>query len=151
VVLDTGVNGRLAALSGIGAFSVGSLHPADVDGHGSAIVELIHALSPRTSIESLCVTQSYSGGQIWNLVAGLTSLHLRRGVVVNLSLGVSPEWVRNLGPQAIGFREAISNTLSSRAAQDSLAVSAAGNDGLPELRWPAACLDSLAVGSQCCL
>jgi len=92
--------------------------------------------------------RSTSGGQIWNLIAGLTLLHPRIGAIVNLSLGVSPEWVRGLGPQAVGFKEALSNVLASLAARQNFAISAAGNDGLPDLRWPAAAPDSRAVGSH---
>jgi subtilisin family serine protease len=147
-VLDTGVNARLAATSGISATAVASLSTVDRDGHGSAVVEMIRALSPKSRIYSICVTESYSGGQIWNLISGLTSLYSQSGSVVNLSLGLKPEWVSQLGPQTAGFRETITNVLRSLAAQGNFAISAAGNDGLQALRWPAASTETLAVGSH---
>jgi len=147
VILDTGVSQRLIG-QGVNATAVGGLSPVDADGHGSAIVSLIRALSPRTSIDSICVTQAYSGGQIWNLTSGLTGLFNRRGHIVNISLGVSPEWIRALGGQAAGFRDSMSNVLASLASTSNFTVSAAGNDGISDLRWPAAASDSLAVASH---
>ena len=147
VVLDTGVSQRLAK-TGVTATAVAGLSKVDADGHGSAIVSLIRALSPQTAIESICVTQAYSGGQIWNLTSGLTSLFGRSGNIVNMSLGASPEWVRALGGQASGFRDSMTNVLACLASTMNFAVSAAGNDGLPDLRWPAAATDSLAVASH---
>jgi hypothetical protein len=147
VVLDTGVTQRMMG-EGINATAVTGLSPVDVDGHGSAIVSLIRALSPQSTIESICVTQTYSGGQIWNLTSGLTRLFGRRNNIINLSLGASPEWVRALGAQASGFRDSMASILGSLASTMNFAVSAAGNDGIPELRWPAAAADSLAVASH---
>jgi len=147
IVLDTGVSQRLAG-QGVQAKAVAGLSSVDVDGHGSAIVSLIRALSPRTMIESICVSQAYSGGQIWNLQSGLTGLYGRQGNVVNISLGVSPEWVRALGGQASGFRDSMTNVLAGLASTKNIAVCAAGNDGMPDLRWPAAAADSLAVASH---
>jgi len=147
VVLDTGVSQRLVGNS-IHASAVTGLSPIDVDGHGSAVVSVIRALSPQSRIESICVSQSYSGGQIWNLISALSQLYPRNNIVVNISLGASPEWVRGLGAQAVGFQDSISNLLASLAAVMNFTISAAGNDGLPDLRWPAASLDSLAVASH---
>ena len=147
VVLDTGVSQRMMG-EGVNATAVTGLSPVDVDGHGSAIVSLIRALSPQSTIESICVTQTYSGGQIWNLTSGLTRLFGRRGHIVNLSLGASPDWVRTLGGQASGFRDSMANVLASLASTMNLTVSAAGNDSMAELRWPAAASDSLAVASH---
>jgi hypothetical protein len=78
----------------------------------------------------------------------MSQLYPQSGNVVNLSLGVSPDWVRGLGPQAIAFKDSISNILSSLSSQSNFAISAAGNDGLPDLRWPAAAPTTLAVGSH---
>jgi hypothetical protein len=144
-VLDTGIRQPSTAVT---ASAVGGLSPTDIDGHGSAIVELIRALSPEATIESICVTQTYAGGQIWNLISGLTQLYSRHGLIVNLALGVAPDWIDKLGPQAIGFRESISHLLSSLGSNHCLPVSASGNDGRPRLRWPAACAEALAVGSH---
>jgi hypothetical protein len=147
-VLDTGASSALVGLSGVSANAVDGLQSEDRDGHGTAVIEMIRALSPRVTIESMCVTQSYSGGQIWNLVAGLTSLYTVSQRVVNLSLGVTPEWVATLGPQGLGFRETMSNVLRSLAARGHFPVAAAGNDGAGTLRWPAASAESLAVGAH---
>lgn len=147
VVLDTGAEPRLMN-DGVDASAVGGLSETDQDGHGTAVIGLIRAISPRTNVESICVSQSYSGGQIWNLISGLSQLYQRADTIINLSLGVSPDWVRSLGPQALGFKEALSNLLASLGARHNFAVGAAGNDGLPDLRWPAASPDALAVGSH---
>jgi hypothetical protein len=42
----------------------------------------------------------------------------------------------------------MANVLSSLALTKNFTVSAAGNDGTPDLRWPAAASDSLAVASH---
>lgn len=148
VVLDTGITPTLASSSKITASAAGSLSPTDTDGHGSAIAGLIRVLCPQANIESICVMKSFSGGQIWNLFAGLTQLRRRQSLVVNLSLGVTQEWIRQLGSSAEGFKEAISGVLGSLADNQSFPIAAAGNDGISDLRWPAASTDCLAVGSH---
>jgi Subtilase family len=147
VVLDTGAGSFLQS-DGVAISAVGSLSAGDLDGHGSAVIGIIRALCPKVQIESICVSQSYSGGQIWNLISGLTRLFGRKDTIVNLSLGVAPDWIRGLGPQGTGFKEALSAILSSLAAEANFPISAAGNDGIPDLRWPSAAPDSLAVGSH---
>lgn len=143
-ILDTGIR----RMKGDSAFGAGTLSPFDRDGHGTAIFEMIRALSPKATIESICVTETFSGGRVWNLISGLTKLYSTRRSIVNLSIGLRPDWIASLGQEAVSFRESISNVLRSLNALGHFPICAAGNDGLASLRWPAACHYSLAVGSH---
>lgn len=144
-VLDTGVSGRGGRIT---KQAVGGMSPDDRDGHGTAIIELISTLCPNAQIESIRIMEYYSGGQIWNLVSGLTDLYRRDERIVNMSLTVTAQLIERLGPQATAFRESISNLLRSLGARRQFPICASGNDSLPSLRWPAASVDSLAVGSH---
>jgi hypothetical protein len=148
IVFDTGVSSSLSKKYKVSATSAAGINKYDSDGHGSAISELILAIAPKAKLESHKVMQSYSEGNIWNLISGMTSLlYDKSNCIVNISLGINPSFVNSLGPGAVSFKEAMTNIISSASNQKCFIVSAAGNDGASSLRWPAAATDALAVGS----
>ena len=148
--LDTGVSSDLASRFSITTESVPGLTPEDVDGHGTAVAELMLAIAPEAKMTSMRVMRSSSDSNIWNLIAGLTSLGVQRSerAVVNLSLGVPLHFLQQLGSQRIAFKSSVENLVKSATGGGHFVVAAAGNDGRDSLRLPAAAPESLAVGSH---
>ena len=96
----------------------------------------------------MCIRDRYSSGEIWNFFEGLTKLFTHRNVLVNLSIGLNPLYLKNLGHSQISLKEATVNIINSSNANGNFHIAAAGNDSLTELRWPAAINNVLAVGSH---
>jgi hypothetical protein len=147
VILDTGLSEAATNSSNVKQRAVGNLSPTDIDGHGTAVYEIVKAISPRSNVETLCVLQEYSGGEIWNLICALTRFFGERNRIINMSLGIPVEWVNNQDSGGASFTESINNILMSLSANGNICVSSAGNDGVSYLRWPAASQGCLAVGS----
>jgi subtilisin family serine protease len=147
VVVDTGY-APLNAADTVQLRAVARMDPLDTDGHGTAMIHLMRAISPSAPITSLRVMETHSGGRIWDLVSALTQLHTVSGHIVSIALGVPPSWVAGLGPSAASFRESIANIIDGIGRANNFPVCAAGNDGHAQLRWPAAATQCLAVGSH---
>lgn len=148
VIFDTGVTDQLRNRFSIEESAVGSLPLGDKDGHGTAISELVLAIAPKAKVESIKVMESYSEGNIWNLISGLSSLYKKPNCLVNVSLGVNPNYINSLGTGAVSFRESLTHIVASASSQKCFIISAAGNDSSSYLRWPSAAPDALAVGGH---
>lgn len=148
VMLDTGVDKAFAAGPNVTADALVGMTPVDTDGHGSAVARLIRAICPKADILSLRVTEKARGGDVMNLVWGLVDLKGRGNVIVNVSLGVGPAYLRSRGGAGLRYQDGISSLVSGLANQDSMSIAAAGNDGKDYLWWPAAYEKTLAVGSH---
>ena len=147
-ILDTGVSTQIFSGTESQLRAVGNLSPNDIDGHGTAVYELIKSVAPMATIDSLCILQEYSGGQIWNLIQGFTEFFGVRDAIINTSVGVPQEWVAQLPNGGVSFEQSMNNILMALNANQNICVSAAGNDGVGRLRWPAASTEVLAVGSN---
>jgi subtilisin family serine protease len=149
LILDTGVSDNISTQYNIDRrVAVSSMNPLDIDGHGTAIAKLILSICPSAKIESLKILNSFSDGNIWNFIAGMTSLYDKHNLIVNLSIGIVPTYFQSLGSSTNAFRETLINLINSAASNGNFLISSAGNDGLSQLRWPAAAENVLAVGSH---
>jgi len=148
IIIDTGITDQLRNRFSIEESTVGGLPLGDTDGHGTAISEMVLALAPKTKVESIKVMGSYSEGNIWNLISALSSLYKKNDCIINISLGVIPNYINSLGSGAISFRDSITNIVDSASSQKCFIISAAGNDSNPYLRWPSAAPNALAVGGH---
>lgn len=148
VLLDTGISTLKSSKHNINPAAISSLNSVDSDGHGTAIAELVLSICPQANITSIKILNSFTDGNIWNFISGLTSLYNKQNSIVNLSIGVVPTYLQRLGPSLISFKESIVNITNSAASQRNFLIAAAGNDNIPELRWPAAANSVLAVGSH---
>jgi hypothetical protein len=148
IIFDTGVTDQLRNRFSIEESTVGGLSHGDTDGHGTAISEMVLALAPKTKVESIKVMESHSEGNIWNLISGLSSLYNKPDCLVNISVGVKPNYINLLGFEAVSFRESITHLVASSSSQKCFIISAAGNDSSSYLRWPSAAPDALAIGGH---
>lgn len=148
VICDTGVTNSLAAKHNISQESIGGLSAEDEDGHGSAVAELIMRICPKAEMTSVKVLNSHSNGELFDLISGLSSLIYYDNAIVNMSIGVFPQHLKNLGVSLISFKESITNIAKGVTDKKNFLIAAAGNDSSSQLRWPAAANNILAVGSH---
>jgi len=148
VICDTGVTNSLAAKYNISQKSIGGLSTEDEDGHGSAIAELIMRICPKAEMTSVKVLNSHSSGELFDLISGLSGLIYYENAIVNMSVGVFPQHLKNLGVSLISFKESMTNIAKGVIDKKNFLIAAAGNDSSPQLRWPAAANNILAVGSH---
>ncbi|MBN8569982.1 MAG: S8/S53 family peptidase [Ignavibacteria bacterium] len=147
VVIDTGVSDFCAKKNNIERTSVLNFNPCDFDGHGSSIAETILAVSPQAKISSKKAVE-LKRKDMFNIGSALTSLYSKYNTIVNISIGINPTDFKNKKINGLALKETVIHAAYSGANNNNLFIAAGGNYSKPELIWPAAANNILAVGSH---
>lgn len=150
-VVDTGVDSRLTDLSGtvrtdLGANLIGRNKDAiDDNGHGTHVAGIIAAksdnhysmagLNQHTGIIPVKVLDAYGFGDTEHIALGIKHAVDKGAKVINMSLGGY-------------YSRVIEYAMNYAAQRNVLVVVASGNDGVPEMGYPATSKYAMAVGAS---
>ncbi|UYO35899.1 S8 family serine peptidase [Bacillus zhangzhouensis] len=150
-VVDTGVDSRLTDLSGtvrtdLGANLIGRNKDAiDDNGHGTHVAGIIAAkfhnhysmagLNQHTGIIPVKVLDAYGFGDTEHIALGIKHAVDKGAKVINMSLGGY-------------YSRVIEYALNYAAQRNVLVVAASGNDGVPEMGYPATSKYAMAIGAS---
>jgi hypothetical protein len=153
-VIDSGIDhARPTPLNVIAAYDVRA--PAasvdDIVGHGTVVASIIDAVAPGVALQVYKVTDGARPTTEWDVLAGL--ILANRAEVINLSIcfGTLPGVkCPRCGTVSHSVRSIVfENTLRALASlpDSPVIVAAAGNDGLPDLAYPARFGNVVAAGA----
>lgn len=150
-VVDTGVDSRLKDLSGtvrtdLGANLIGRNKDAiDDNGHGTHVAGIIAAkadnhysmtgLNQHTGIIPVKVLDAFGDGDSEHIALGIKHAVDKGAKVINLSLGGN-------------YSRVIEYAMNYAAQRNVLVVAASGNDGIPEMGYPASSKYAMAIGAS---
>ncbi|MCY7572952.1 S8 family peptidase [Bacillus pumilus] len=150
-VVDTGVDSRLTDLSGtvrtdLGANLIGRNKDAiDDNGHGTHVAGIIAAkadnyysmagLNQHTGIIPVKVLDAYGFGDTEHIALGIKHAVDKGAKVINMSLGGY-------------YSRVIEYAMNYAAQRNVLVVVASGNDGVPEMGYPATSKYAMAIGAS---
>ncbi|MFJ5965770.1 S8 family serine peptidase [Bacillus sp. NPDC093026] len=150
-VVDTGVDSRLTDLSGTVRTDLGanliSRHKDAIDdnGHGTHVAGIIAAeadnyysmagLNQHAGIIPVKVLDAYGNGDTEHIALGIKHAVDKGAKVINLSLGGY-------------YSRVIEYAMKYAAQRNVLVVVASGNDGIPEMDYPATSQYTMAIGAS---
>lgn len=109
--------------------------------HGSRVARLISEVAPKVSIQPIKVMDSRGEGTAANVAKGLLY-----AAGIGEPRNSTPAQIINMSLGQIGGSPALEKAIQLVASRTSVMIAASGNDGRPELRYPAAYPDVIAVG-----